>query len=106
MVNICLIMVHVLPYSMKNFRTIFFSILAITISAQTAKADRIGPDGKKQDCYCREYGKLTPVGTVSCLQIGGNSVLAQCEMVLNNPNWKILGKGCPVAFIPKKITSQ
>ena len=48
------------------------------------------------DCYCTDSkGKRIEMGQKSCLQIGSQAVLAQCDMSLNSPTWRRLQEGCP-----------
>lgn len=48
-------------------------------------------------CPCRYAGSDVAPGAVVCLSVGGKSSLARCEMVLNNPSWRILNTPCPIA---------
>ncbi len=48
------------------------------------------------DCYCTDSkGKRIEMGEKTCLQIGSQAVLAQCDMSLNSPTWRRLQEGCP-----------
>lgn len=45
-------------------------------------------------CRCRFPGGRVALGSVVCLKRGGAHVLAQCVLVENNTNWKLLDQPC------------
>ena len=48
------------------------------------------------DCFCTDsQGKRVEMGQKSCLQIGSQQVMAQCDMSLNSPTWRRLEEACP-----------
>ena len=68
---------------------IFLGAIASTITnAEEAEI-------KWPDCYCTDKtGERMELGTVLCMQVGGRSFTARCEMSLNNPMWREIAKGC------------
>lgn len=50
------------------------------------------------DCYCTDSrGERVEMGRTACLRIGGQDVLAQCDMSLNSPTWRRVQEGCPTS---------
>lgn len=50
------------------------------------------------DCYCTDSkGGRVELGEKVCLTVGERMFLAQCGMSLNNPAWREVAKGCPIA---------
>jgi hypothetical protein len=49
-------------------------------------------------CPCRYVGGVAAPGAVICLEVDGKRTLARCEMVLNNPSWRLLDRPCPIAW--------
>ena len=48
-------------------------------------------------CPCRHAGGEVLPGGTACLEVDGKRFLARCVMVLNNPSWRQIEDGCPVA---------
>lgn len=50
---------------------------------------------KWPDCYCTDKtGSRVELGQVICMNVGGRSFMARCEMSLNNPMWRETGESC------------
>lgn len=51
------------------------------------------------DCFCTDSGGLrVEIGDWACLKIGKRLVMAQCDMSLNNPAWRMEKEdGCPIS---------
>lgn len=49
------------------------------------------------DCYCTNRGQRVEVGDFSCLTVGGQRFLAQCDISLNSPIWRKIDDICPTA---------
>jgi hypothetical protein len=50
------------------------------------------------DCFCTDsQGQRVEMGRSACLQIGSRAVMAQCDMSLNSPIWRIRDEGCPTS---------
>jgi hypothetical protein len=50
------------------------------------------------DCFCTDsQGQRVEMGRSACLQIGSRTVMAQCDMSLNSPIWRIGDEGCPTS---------
>ncbi len=50
------------------------------------------------DCFCTDsQGKRVEMGRSACLQIGSRTVMAQCDMSLNSPIWRISEEACPTS---------
>ena len=50
------------------------------------------------DCFCTDsQGKRVEMGRSACLQIGSRSVMAQCDMSLNSPIWRVSEEACPTS---------
>lgn len=70
-----------------------FILAFVTISfALPALPAMAGPN-----CTCRANGTKFEIGDIACITLPSGSKLAQCEMVLNNTSWKMLGGSCPTA---------
>jgi hypothetical protein len=76
-------------------RPVIMALTAATIAlcAQPAIA---GPN-----CTCRANGTKFEIGQVACITLPSGTRLAQCEMVLNNTSWKVLGDSCPTTRLEK-----
>lgn len=50
---------------------------------------------KWPDCFCTDKtGARVELGQVICMNVGGRSFMARCEMSLNNPMWRETGDSC------------
>ncbi len=50
------------------------------------------------DCFCTDsQGKRVEMGRAACLQIGSRTVMAQCDMSLNSPIWRMRDEACPMS---------
>ncbi len=50
------------------------------------------------DCFCTDSdGKRVEMGRSACLHIGARVVMAQCDMSLNSPIWRISDEACPMS---------
>lgn len=50
------------------------------------------------DCYCTNtVGQRVDIGQRACLFINGRSILATCDMSVNNPTWRYSDEACPTA---------
>ncbi len=78
---------------MRPFITAF---TAATIAFSTLPA-MAGPN-----CTCRANGSKFEVGQIACITLPSGSRLAQCEMVLNNTSWKVLGDSCPTTRLENR----
>lgn len=45
-------------------------------------------------CTCRYKEGRAELGDTVCILKGDHLVTAQCQMMLNNPNWQVLRQGC------------
>ncbi len=71
-----------------------YVILFILAFATPLAAD-VTQNGKTVDCYCtNSTGERVELGEMICLQVGGRSFMAQCQMSLNNPMWREVSEGC------------
>ena len=50
--------------------------------------------GLPRDCSCRHLEGRASIGETVCILRGGQRVMAQCRMALNNPFWRILRQDC------------
>ncbi|MFS8045064.1 hypothetical protein [Rhizobium sp. BR 314] len=67
--------------------------LPLVVAAFAANASALAGE----NCYCKNAdGKQHSVGEVVCMDVGGKSYLAQCEMNLNVTSWSKLQDGCPI----------
>ncbi|MCO6186420.1 hypothetical protein [Rhizobium sp. L1K21] len=49
------------------------------------------------DCTCvNKGGALYHLGERACINVGGKSYLAECQMNLNNTSWEKVEDGCPL----------
>lgn len=46
------------------------------------------------DCTCRHKEGRAELGDTVCILQGSQRVTAQCQMVLNNPTWRVLRRHC------------
>jgi len=71
----------------------FFAFLMVAISVTQAHAQ--DAEIKWPDCYCTDKtGQRLELGEVICLSVGDRDFMARCEMSLNNPMWRELGRSC------------
>lgn len=50
------------------------------------------------DCFCTDsQGERVEMGRSACLQIGSRTVMAQCDMSLNSPIWRVSEEACPTS---------
>lgn len=67
-----------------------------TAPAPPPSTNAAQPQAKWPECYCTDsQGARVELGETRCLSVDGRSFLAQCEMALNNPMWREVGRGCP-----------
>ncbi len=58
------------------------------------------PPLPKIEFYCTDsQGARRELGELLCIRTGCRSILARCEMSLNNPIWRELQEGCPAAAL-------
>ena len=82
-------------------RTIVVAVL-LASQASAAEGPRLGTQGDharpKPECMCRlRSGERVPLGTYTCLRVGGREYLAQCRLSQNVSTWREVEKGCPVS---------
>ncbi|MCZ0811056.1 MAG: hypothetical protein ACQEVT_15535 [Pseudomonadota bacterium] len=79
------------------------SLLALALLASPALADQtIG--GKTVDCYCTDSnGSRVEMGEMICLNVGGRSFMAQCQMSLNVPMWREISQGCLSSSLRQRL---
>jgi hypothetical protein len=58
----------------------------------------------RADCTCRAFGKDHELGATVCLRLDGRSVVARCEMALNNTSWVPKNVPCPTAELGRPMT--
>lgn len=76
--------------------------LSVFLAATSAFADVKGPGGKTIECYCTDtQGARVELGETICLFVDGRAFMAQCQMSLNVPMWREVGKGCLNSFLPQ-----
>ena len=52
----------------------------------------------KPPCECRlRNGTRVPLGTTTCLKVGGREFTAECRMASNVTMWREVSKGCPTS---------
>jgi hypothetical protein len=67
------------------------AILLAFFGAATAAAQEA-----HKNCKCLANKQQYEQGQVACIR----GKLARCEMVLNNPSWKVLADACPETRLP------
>ena len=100
---------------MKFIFSILAVVVALSFAGTVAVADQVkseaprvlnaqggyNPPKPKEgfrypDCFCTDSeGQRIELGSMTCLQIGSQQVLARCAMSLNNPTWRRVQEGCP-----------
>ncbi len=59
---------------------------------------------KAVECYCTDKTRQRlELGQTTCLQVGGQTFLAQCQMSLNVPMWRRISDGCPTSSLPQSV---
>lgn len=86
--------------------------LATILIVPAQAADRKPPSGSlrshapaspivaypKPDCMCRlRSGRRVPLGTRTCLRVGGREYVAECRLSQNVSTWREITKGCPLS---------
>ncbi len=80
-------------------------ILAVTLAQFSMPVNGIAQQlsanqSTKPECFCTDrYGKRRELGDIICLTVGDRSYEAKCIMVLNNPYWRDLERGCLSASV-------
>ncbi|HKL55070.1 MAG: hypothetical protein ACX93P_14750 [Roseovarius sp.] len=78
-------------------------VLTLALLGSPALADQtIG--GKTVDCYCTDSnGSRVEMGEMICLNVGGRSFMAQCQMSLNVPMWREISQGCLSSSLRQRL---
>ena len=84
-------------------RTIALALLVIA-PAEAGDRKPLSPwpvaeaEAAKPECMCRlRSGRRVPLGTRTCLRVGGREYLAECRLSQNVSTWREVAKGCPVS---------
>ncbi len=78
--------------SMKRI-SLVFSLICL---APPLAAEPSSPARKPVECYCTDReGQRVELGQTICLDVNGRRFAAQCQMSLNVPMWRDIGKSCP-----------
>ena len=71
------------------------TFVAFAFMAAPLAADVTSPSGRTVECYCTDkQGARVELGELRCMNVGGRTFMARCEMALNNPFWRETGEGC------------
>jgi hypothetical protein len=86
------------------WRYVALLVLVPTLSvAQGFKHREKSPDAPPLpviEYYCTDAtGARRELGEVICITASCQTILARCEMSLNNPMWREIQKGCPAASL-------
>lgn len=74
-------------------RRILDTLLVIFLTVATS----LLPSLALADCTCvNKGGALYHLGERACINVNGNSYLAECQMNLNNTSWEKIEEGCPI----------
>ncbi|MCP5368914.1 MAG: hypothetical protein H6907_09675 [Hyphomicrobiales bacterium] len=69
--------------------------LVLLAAAAVAAAPLQATDPNRSDCMCRYFGHYYAQGDVVCMRGPAGRRLARCEMMLNNPSWRVTATPCP-----------
>ena len=67
----------------------------VRLSPTPVQSKAVAP---KPECMCRlRSGTRVPLGTRTCLRVGGREYTAECRLSQNVSTWREIAKGCPVS---------
>lgn len=59
-------------------------------------------DGKTIPCLCRFRGQDFRLGTAVCMNTHVGTVIARCDLFLNNTTWVPTDQPCVMSFVPRQ----
>ena len=71
-----------------------FALLAEPALAQSKFAPIPREPVPEIPCYCRTGERIFDMGETTCIRVGGRAELARCDMMQNNPSWRLLNRPC------------
>lgn len=67
----------------------------VTATPLGAAAPLEAGDPNRSDCMCRYFGHYYAQGDKVCMRGPAGPRMARCEMLLNNPSWRVTVEPCP-----------